>query len=119
MRTTYLVCYDITDDKRLRRVFKTCKNFGEHLQYSVFECDLSPTEKSELERVLAAGIDGIPEIERTVLSLYYHEELTLREIAQVIGLHESRVSQLKSQAILRLRTHLAERWPASRGAVKA
>ena len=52
MRTTYLVCYDITDDKRLRRVFKTCKNFGEHLQYSVFECDLSPQEKTELERNL-------------------------------------------------------------------
>ena len=52
MRTTYLVCYDITDDKRLRRVFKTCKNFGEHLQYSVFECDLSSQEKAELERTL-------------------------------------------------------------------
>jgi RNA polymerase sigma factor for flagellar operon FliA len=76
-------------------------------------------ERSELERVLAAGIDGIPEIERTVLSLYYREELTLREIASVIGLHESRVSQLKSQAILRLRTHLAECWPASRGMVRA
>jgi len=37
MRTTYLVCYDITDDKRLRRVFKSCKNYGDHLQYSVFE----------------------------------------------------------------------------------
>lgn len=49
MRTTYLVCYDITDDKRLRRVFKTCRNFGEHLQFSVFECDLNPTEKIELE----------------------------------------------------------------------
>ena len=52
MRTTYLVCHDITDDKRLRRVFKTRKNFGEHLQYSVFECDLSPQEKAELERKL-------------------------------------------------------------------
>jgi RNA polymerase sigma factor for flagellar operon FliA len=76
-------------------------------------------ERSELERVLAAGIDGIPEIERTVLSLYYREELTLREIATVVGLHESRVSQLKSQAILRLRTHLAECWPSSRGLVRA
>ncbi len=52
MRTTYLVCYDITDDKRLRRVFKTCKNFGDHLQYSVFECDLNEAEKVKLERVL-------------------------------------------------------------------
>jgi CRISPR-associated protein Cas2 len=52
MRTTYLVCCDITDDKRLRRVFKACKNFGDHLQYSVFECDLNPAEKVELEHAL-------------------------------------------------------------------
>jgi RNA polymerase sigma factor for flagellar operon FliA len=76
-------------------------------------------EQAELERILAAGIDGLPEIERTVLSLYYREELTLREIASVIGLHESRVSQLKSQAILRLRTSLASCWPSPRGMVTA
>jgi RNA polymerase sigma factor for flagellar operon FliA len=76
-------------------------------------------EKSELERLLAQGIDAIPAIERTVLSLYYHEELTLREIAQVVNLHESRISQLKSQAILRLRSHLSEQWPASRGMLTA
>jgi len=76
-------------------------------------------EKSELERLLAESIDGIPLIERTVLSLYYHEELTLREIAQVVNLHESRISQLKSQAILRLRGHLAQQWPASRGMLTA
>ena len=53
MLTTYLVCYDIADDKRLRRVFKTCRNFGNHLQFSVFECDLNPTEKIEFERLLS------------------------------------------------------------------
>jgi len=74
-------------------------------------------EKSELERLLAEGIEQIPAIERTVLGLYYQEELTLREIAQVVKLHESRISQLKSQAILRLRSHLAVQWPATRGAV--
>ena len=52
MRTTYLVCYDIADDKRLRRVFKTCKNYGDHLQFSVFECDLNPREKVQLEQTL-------------------------------------------------------------------
>ena len=41
-------------------------------------------ERSELERLLAEGIDEIPAIEQTVLSLYYTEELTLREIAQVV-----------------------------------
>jgi RNA polymerase sigma factor for flagellar operon FliA len=74
-------------------------------------------EKSELGRLLAEGIDGIPTMERTVLGLYYQEELTLREIAQVVKLHESRISQLKSQAILRLRSHMAKQWPVSRGVV--
>ncbi|HEY1241649.1 MAG TPA: FliA/WhiG family RNA polymerase sigma factor [Bryobacteraceae bacterium] len=76
-------------------------------------------EQSELERLVAEGIDQIPEIERTVLSLYYREELTLREIAQVLKLHESRISQLKSQAIMRLRARLAAQWPASHGVVSA
>ncbi len=76
-------------------------------------------ERSELERLLAKGIDDIPPIEKTVLSLYYKEELTLREIAQVVNLHESRISQLKSQAILRLRGQLMEQWPATRGMVSA
>jgi RNA polymerase sigma factor for flagellar operon FliA len=76
-------------------------------------------ERSELERLVAEGIGGIPEIERTVLSLYYHEELTLKEIAQVVNLHESRISQLKTQAILRLRGRLVAQWPRSRGLVTA
>ena len=75
-------------------------------------------ERSELERLLAESIEAIPAIEQTVLSLYYRDELTLREIAAIVNLHESRISQLKSQAILRLRAHMAERWPlASRVAV--
>ena len=76
-------------------------------------------EKSELERLLAEHIETIPPMEQTVLSLYYREELTLREIADIVHLHESRISQLKSQAILRLRSRLAQQWPASRGAVTA
>jgi len=91
---------------------------GDLLRYIADGQDNSPSsllERAELERLLAAGIDGIPEIERTVLSLYFREELTLREIAQVVNLHESRISQLKSQAILRLRSHLAARWPITRG----
>ncbi len=52
MRTTFLVCYDIADDKRLRKVFKTCSNFGNHLQFSVFECDLNPSEKIAMETAL-------------------------------------------------------------------
>ena len=44
MRSTYLVCYDICDDKRLARVFKTMRGFGDHLLYSVFECQFTPTD---------------------------------------------------------------------------
>jgi len=73
-------------------------------------------ERAELQRLLAQAIDKMPETERLVLSLYYHEELTLREIAGIVDLHESRVSQLKSQAILRLRSWIEKRWPAQRGA---
>ncbi len=68
-------------------------------------------ERAELEKLIASAIDRIPGSERTVLSLYFFEELTLREIAEVMGIHLSRVSQIKSQAILRLRTAIARRWP--------
>lgn len=73
-------------------------------------------ERSELQNLLATAIDRIPEVERLVLSLYFYEELTLREIASVVKLHESRISQLKSQAILRLRTYIEKRWPMEKGA---
>jgi RNA polymerase sigma factor FliA len=68
-------------------------------------------ERSELEDLLSKAIQKIPHVERTILNLYYHEELTLREIATVVGLHESRISQLKSQAILRLRSLMAKQLP--------
>jgi RNA polymerase sigma factor for flagellar operon FliA len=72
-------------------------------------------ETSELERLLAEAIERMPPVESTVLSLYYQEELTLREIAGVMKLHLSRISQLKSQAIVRLRAYLEKRWPIKRG----
>jgi len=71
-------------------------------------------ERSELEKLVAQAIQRMPYIERTVLGLYYQEELTLREISKVVSLHESRVSQLKSQAILRLRSLLEKKWPRTR-----
>lgn len=72
-------------------------------------------ERNELERLIASCIDRIPKVEKTVLSLYFYEELTLKEIAEIMGVHLSRVSQIKSQAILRLRTAMAKRWPGIRG----
>ncbi|MFN7993830.1 MAG: FliA/WhiG family RNA polymerase sigma factor [Bryobacteraceae bacterium] len=67
-------------------------------------------ERSELQRLLAEAISRMPKIERTVLSLYYQDELNLREIAEVVNLHLSRISQLKAQAILRLRSYIDRRW---------
>ena len=60
--------------------------------------------------LLARALERMPQAERTVLSLYYHEELTLREIAKVMDLHESRISQLKTQGLLRLRACLDRKW---------
>jgi RNA polymerase sigma factor for flagellar operon FliA len=73
-------------------------------------------ERSELKRLLAQAIARMPAIERTVLGLYFQDELTLREIAAIVNLHESRVSQLKTQAIARLRAFLQKKWPVGRGA---
>lgn len=72
-------------------------------------------ERNELRKILAQAISRMPYIERTVLGLYYKEEMTLREISRVIKLHESRVSQLKTQAILRLRAFMRKKWPTARG----
>ena len=74
-------------------------------------------ERSQLEKLLSDSIRRMPAMERTVLGLYYLEELTLREISQVVDLHESRISHLKSQAILRLRASLEKVWPGGAGGV--
>ncbi len=53
MRNTFLVCYDISDDKRLRKVFRTMRDFGDHIQYSVFECQLTPEDLARCRHALA------------------------------------------------------------------
>jgi RNA polymerase sigma factor for flagellar operon FliA len=60
----------------------------------------------ERRAVLAALLDELPPAERTVLSLYYYEELTMKEIGAVLEVTESRVSQIHSAALLRLRAQL-------------
>jgi RNA polymerase sigma factor FliA len=65
-------------------------------------------EKEELKNVLASAIDKLPEKEKLVIALYYQEELTLKEIAAILKLSESRISQLHSQAIVRLRGRLTK-----------
>ncbi len=56
MRHTYLVTYDIRDDKRLRKVYKIMRDWGDHLQYSVFECQWTPTDLARCRDELAEVI---------------------------------------------------------------
>jgi RNA polymerase sigma factor for flagellar operon FliA len=63
--------------------------------------------KGEMKQRLTDAIDELPEKERMVLTLYYYEELTMKEIGLTLGVVESRVSQIHSSAVLRLRTSLA------------
>lgn len=57
MRRTYLVCYDICDDRRLRTVFKTMRDWGDHLQYSIFECQLTTADLATCRHQLSEIID--------------------------------------------------------------
>lgn len=63
MRTSYLVTYDISDDKRLRKVFQVMRGFGDHLQYSVFECQLTAADlvrlRAELASIIHHGDDQV------------------------------------------------------------
>ena len=60
----------------------------------------------ELKEIIAKAIDALPEKERLMVSLYYYEELTMKEIGAVLEITESRVSQIHSKAVYRLRTKL-------------
>jgi RNA polymerase sigma factor for flagellar operon FliA len=76
------------------------------IQYIPDREDNLPTiilEKKELRSILASCIDELPEKEQYVLSLYYFEGLTMKEVGKVLGITESRVSQLHSKSVLRLR----------------
>ncbi len=64
-------------------------------------------EATEVRELIGEAIAALPEREKLVITLYYYEELTLREIGEVLGVTESRVSQLHTKAILRLKARLA------------
>jgi len=63
MRNSYIVTYDISDDKRLRQVFKTMRDYGDHLQFSVFECQLTATDlvklRAELSGIINHDVDQV------------------------------------------------------------
>jgi RNA polymerase sigma factor for flagellar operon FliA len=65
-------------------------------------------EGREIRRILASGVDRLPERERLVVALYYFEGLTFKEIGKVLGVSESRVYQLHTQAMTRLRTYMKQ-----------
>lgn len=65
-------------------------------------------EGKEIRRILASGVDRLPDRERLVIALYYFEGLTFKEIGRVLGVSESRVYQLHTQAMGRLRNFLKE-----------
>ena len=72
---------------------------GENDPYEQFE-------RGELGKMLGGVIDSLPERERLVLSLYYYEEFTMKEIGAMLGVNESRVSQIRTKAMLRLRSKM-------------
>ena len=62
--------------------------------------------KEELKNILAATIDSLPEKERLIITLYYYEELMFKEIAELLRVSESRISQIHSKVLMKMRIHL-------------
>ncbi|OYV39485.1 MAG: FliA/WhiG family RNA polymerase sigma factor [Thiomonas sp. 20-64-5] len=82
---------------------------GDYADRTADEASLLPEDllqDAELERDLQAAILDLPEREKLVLSLYYQEDLQLKDIGRVLEVSESRVSQLMKQAVMRLRARL-------------
>jgi RNA polymerase sigma factor for flagellar operon FliA len=103
--------YRILRDSSNCRVFsieelaQTGDNYLEESS-GISEAPLESITRENFQHALSAAIASLPERERLIISLYYDEELNLREIGQILNLTESRVSQISSQAVLRLRSRL-------------
>src|SRR5665648_743025 len=102
------------DEDKVRELWERYKYQGD--QASLIDTLEDPKSKdpsrmldlSEMKARLAAAIDALPKREKIVIALYYYESLTLREIGEVLGVTESRVSQLHTKAILRLKGRLRD-----------
>lgn len=84
---------------------------GLSLMDTIYDTGASPFEayeESERRQRLSEVVDKLPERERQVIALYYVEELNMKEIGAVLGITESRVSQLRTQAVVRMRANLAK-----------
>ena len=75
---------------------------------SHFEQPESAVEKEELKVKIAEALDLITEKERNVIVLYYYEEMTLKEISRVLDVTESRVSQLHTKGLQKMKAHLGD-----------
>jgi len=84
-------------------------NIHDHIRDDKSDDPLTELEKADSREHLKKAITRLPEREQMILSLYYWEELTFREIGQILQISESRVSQLHSQALVRIRGHIQER----------
>ncbi len=80
--------------------------FGQMIENPDSEDPTLRVEEVEVKQFLSEAIDQLPERERLVVALYYYEALTLKEIGEILGVSESRVSQIHTKAILRLRGRL-------------
>lgn len=101
--------HQILQDAAGCRLFSIDGEDGESIHDTLSDERPGPeTELAERDarREMAVAISGLPERERLVLALYYDEELNLREIGQVLGVSESRVCQIHSQALLRLKARV-------------
>jgi RNA polymerase sigma factor for flagellar operon FliA len=104
--------YAMLQDSMATRLFSIDEMMApdEHIDKSATDLDhenpYEGMQKDALRKQLANAITELPEREQLVLSLYYDEELNLKEIGEVLGVSESRVSQLHSQAAQRLRSRL-------------
>ncbi len=113
--------HNMLNDSASSRLFSFEENFGDEDAGLVdsstsiaFRPPQEEFQKGALKEALVQAITDLPERERLVLALYYDEELNLKEIGEIIGVSESRVSQIHSQAALRLRARLAD-WQAEDG----
>ncbi|MDI3546952.1 MAG: polymerase sigma factor FliA [Halanaerobiales bacterium] len=95
----WISLFDQKGDIQLFEIFKEDSDKGPEKHY----------QQKERENLLAEAIDRLSEAERLVISLYYYEELTQKEIARVMGLSPARISQLHKRAVYRLRGMLSRK----------
>lgn len=109
--------YKILQDNSYHKVLSvddTSVNTGETMLDSMSDnapSILDGMHVKDMQRLLSEAVASLPERERLVMALYYDEELNLREIGAVMGVSESRVSQIHSQAVIRLQARMSKRPP--------